>query len=515
MGSAWGNLPKANISVLGYALFITINATSLWGGVFPFFPVEFHTPEVTMIFSLAQSLAYCSTFFLTMLVMYYRPKLIQKTMVFLGGIPIVLGTCCLIAAMYVRAFTLEFVAVGGILLGAGCAGFAMAWQRYFSSETPDRGTYFLLAGTACAPLIFFSLYLIPRAVTVYLVPTVLVPLCGLCAILATNTIDLAQSQFSEVPCEHPKVYKRLIGDYWRSAIGIGSFGLVSGLVRAIAVADPSVGDVTNAATMIGAFIAAVTLIIAWKRWSFQFDSVSIFKAIFPLAITCLAVFAFLGHSYASEFAGVVYMLFSVANLIMLLQCAQASRDRGVNPAFLFGFYGGIVYFMQNVGFIFSYSNGIATQFGQEALLAIVVVGFWTLGMALVLQYQGDASMSANASEQARPSLPDPIEFVSPRKTTGAEEQEPKKQPKPKERFDEPQIRDRLSKQCKRLQERYKLSNREAEVMELVVRGNSVARISEMLFISENTVRTHTKRIYTKLDIHKRQEILDLIDWLDA
>lgn len=513
MGKAWGSLPKTNISVLGYALFITINATSLWGGVFPFFPVEFHTPEVTMIFSLAQSLAYCSTFFLTMLAMYYRPKLIQKTMVFLGGVPIVLGTCSLIAAMYLKAFTLEFVAAGGVLLGAGCAGFAMAWQRYFSSETPDRGTYFLLAGTACAPIIFFSLYLIPRAVTVYLVPTVLVPLCGLCAILSTNTIDLSQSQFSEVPCEHPKVYRRLIGDYWRSAIGIGSFGLVSGLVRAIAVADPSVGDVTNAATMIGAFIAAVVLIVAWKRWSFQFDSVSIFKALFPLAITCLALFAFLGHSYASELAGIVYMLFSVANLIMLLQCAQASRDRGVNPAFLFGFYGGVVYLMQNVGFIFSYSNGISTQFDQEALLVIIVAGFWTLGMALVLQYQGAETPRSGTSEQTRPSIPDPIEFVSPRKTTLKKDDSPKKPTI--ERSEAPQIRDRLSKQCKRLQENYKLSNREAEVMELVVRGNSVARISEMLFISENTVRTHTKRIYTKLGVHKRQEILDMLDGLDG
>ena len=59
-------MPKPNIAVLGYALFVTINATSLWGGVFPFFPMEFHTPEVTILFFLSQALAYCATFFLTM-----------------------------------------------------------------------------------------------------------------------------------------------------------------------------------------------------------------------------------------------------------------------------------------------------------------------------------------------------------------------------------------------------------------------------------------------------------------
>ena len=36
----------------------------------------------------------------------------------------------------------------------------------------------------------------------------------------------------------------------------------------------------------------------------------------------------------------------------------------------------------------------------------------------------------------------------------------------------------------------------------------------MLFISENTMRTHSKRIYAKLDIHKKQELLDLIESFD-
>ena len=36
----------------------------------------------------------------------------------------------------------------------------------------------------------------------------------------------------------------------------------------------------------------------------------------------------------------------------------------------------------------------------------------------------------------------------------------------------------------------------------------------MLVVSENTIRTHSKRIYAKLDVHKRQELRDLIDSLD-
>jgi DNA-binding NarL/FixJ family response regulator len=53
-----------------------------------------------------------------------------------------------------------------------------------------------------------------------------------------------------------------------------------------------------------------------------------------------------------------------------------------------------------------------------------------------------------------------------------------------------------------------------EVVELIARGNSVASVAERLVVTENTVRTHMKRIYSKLAIHKRQELLDLLEALD-
>ena len=73
-----------------------------------------------------------------------------------------------------------------------------------------------------------------------------------------------------------------------------------------------------------------------------------------------------------------------------------------------------------------------------------------------------------------------------------------------------ELTDRLSKQAQVLRERYRLSARETEVMEYIARGYTFARIAEEPIVSENTIRTHSKHIYAKLDVHKKQELIDML-----
>lgn len=63
--------------------------------------------------------------------------------------------------------------------------------------------------------------------------------------------------------------------------------------------------------------------------------------------------------------------------------------------------------------------------------------------------------------------------------------------------------------------RYFLTEREEEVLDLLVAGRSVPYISEKLTVSANTVKTHVRHIYAKLDVHNRQELLDVFDRCDS
>lgn len=69
----------------------------------------------------------------------------------------------------------------------------------------------------------------------------------------------------------------------------------------------------------------------------------------------------------------------------------------------------------------------------------------------------------------------------------------------------------IRKRCDELSEEFGVSPRETEVLYYLGRGYNHGYIARKLFVSENTVRTHVRHIYSKLGISSREELLDLID----
>lgn len=62
-----------------------------------------------------------------------------------------------------------------------------------------------------------------------------------------------------------------------------------------------------------------------------------------------------------------------------------------------------------------------------------------------------------------------------------------------------------------LRTKHGLTAREIDVALLIARGRSKTFIADELFISENTVRTHSKNVCTKLGIHSREELISLFE----
>lgn len=56
-----------------------------------------------------------------------------------------------------------------------------------------------------------------------------------------------------------------------------------------------------------------------------------------------------------------------------------------------------------------------------------------------------------------------------------------------------------------------LTRREAEVFEFLVRGRNAEFISNTLFISLATAKTHIYRVYAKLDVNNHQQLIDVFE----
>ena len=54
-----------------------------------------------------------------------------------------------------------------------------------------------------------------------------------------------------------------------------------------------------------------------------------------------------------------------------------------------------------------------------------------------------------------------------------------------------------------------ITRRELEILELIARGLSNREIAEKLFVSENTVKTHSSRLFDKLSAKRRTQAVQL------
>ena len=65
--------------------------------------------------------------------------------------------------------------------------------------------------------------------------------------------------------------------------------------------------------------------------------------------------------------------------------------------------------------------------------------------------------------------------------------------------------------CKRIAEKYGLSDKELDVLRLLSSGRTIPFISQELYVSQSTAKTYTRRIYSKMGIHSRQDLHDIVE----
>ena len=329
-------LLKPHVSSIGYAIFLVINAAQIWGGIFPFLPKDSDRR------SNADVLPLPDIFFLRRFHREHARFLLLSQ----AGAPHALSPSALpwsspgrhassppCICLCTRFSSFLRAVCSSAWVPQGCHALAALFLLH-----SQRGVNYRLAlGTVFASVCYFALYVVPTALTAFLVPLVFLPICALCLSLSVREMTFDQPMFEDIPQEHPQVYLQLLKDSRADALCVGAIAFSSGLARGVAIINPAVSDVVNSASMTGSLIAGLILLALWLTSSVRFGLRTIFRTVYPVIITGLLLFPFMHHAGLSLFAGLTYMTFSLILLIMMMQCAQTSRDRGTNPVFAYGF----------------------------------------------------------------------------------------------------------------------------------------------------------------------------------
>lgn len=75
----------------------------------------------------------------------------------------------------------------------------------------------------------------------------------------------------------------------------------------------------------------------------------------------------------------------------------------------------------------------------------------------------------------------------------------------------PQLPDTIEQSCQIIGGEFGLTEREIEVFAMLARGRNGQFLREHFTVSRNTIKSHIRHIYQKLDVHSQQELIDLVE----
>ena len=195
-----------------------------------------------------------------------------------------------------------------------------------------------------------------------------------------------------------------------------------------------------------------------------------YRMFFPVVVTALLALSIAGDALALPVATLAYVLFSFVAVFMMSTSVTIARRYGLWSPYVYGAFAGATYFAFAGATALGAWVYYPRSFGAATLPVIVLVVFYILAMSY-------------AAIQAR--------------RRGLDERAA--------------VVDEVAQRCAFLAQEAGLTKRERDILLVLARGRDVPSIAKQLYISENTVRSHSKSIYRKLKIHSKQELLDLLE----
>ena len=226
----------------------------------------------------------------------------------------------------------------------------------------------------------------------------------------------------------------------------------------------------------------------------RFDPSSIYRLSLPIMVAGYVAIALFFDTHAAASILIINVGYEFFDILTWILFVDAARRPNENALRIFGL--GVAFMFTGMALGNAASHLIdslvtsgsvqANVVAMAAILGLVIVAF------LVLPEGAVSQLSSSLREGKREKGAD-----ATAETPGTEGAEP--------------AEGRIEQQCALVARDYGLTPRESEVIVLLAYGRTLAIIARDLHIAQGTARTHIENIYRKLDVHKQQELIDLVE----
>lgn len=490
----------ARLALVGGAFlpsFLGLAATRVWLQVNLF---ASYTQSDDGLFTIVNNLAYGLVMLIGAIIAWRVPfsKRARTVVAWLGFAVMTFSTVLILAGKETGAA--EILAAASVFAGIGGALGGGMWTAAYVRLGLRQSVLYGFLSLALGSLGGLALSFAPEALS-YTV-SMFMPVIALLCYQRAMKVDVGLQPASEpLYDKEPRTTMLFIFG------GLAVFGLALGISRGFPAGEPVPMDAFQRIVhQVGVVI--ISLFVIWwfivkrKRLSFSF--------LWRIEIMLVAAGMLILSVFPGHFTGLAIATVNIADTLMLgvlwVTLQDVARHTTTDVYAVYGFAWAARVLSRDAGRVLIMVLGAAgaSSYAVTAVIGIVVFAL-AASMALLLSDGIPRLRPLFAEDEARVRrAPTPIEAKRPLPLSTNSNESAGNAATPL-----PETQDAQNARAW-FRDAFDLSERETEVALLIAQGRSKAYIADALCLSENTVRTHAKNVYTKLGVHSKQELIDLL-----
>lgn len=465
------------------------------------------TPENATFVVIASFAINAATLFLISSFIEQKPSRYEKIPPTPFALSIALGIVTLNSVTYLgNELTLPLIFAGSFFTGVGYGYFWGSWAQILGQMHPSRTSFYLpvvfLLTTALYLAISLGNDLLGIPILALMIPLPLLSL--LCLKRCRSQEDLEKPRHTE-----SSIYLSALSSLWSLILASLILSCLFGFMWEMTVFSlGSVNEAHQLPLIVNCIVAlALILLVIFART--RIDITLAYRVIVPSIVVAFVIMPFFWEENPLILNTIVSASYGAFDVIIWYVVAATAYDFSASGFIIGSLVRALSIISRLLGIGIGYMVMMIPDRPDMVIVGISLGALYLLGLLFVFykrrQTKGQAVKIDDTEPNTAPSSLTENEQLASKESAPSSSQEATMLTS-QENADE-----RAESLYENIAEDYGLTRREAEVLPYLARGRSAKIIADALYVSESTIRTHTRRILEKTDLHSKQALIDLIE----